>query len=136
MHTQFRSAITPAEIRSLVIFDHKVFQYPAYRFDREDWQIYESWWMIIDSRKIGCCGFKRHVDFQDDLREDGENPRLRGSLYICDDGHFAKLQGLGLWKPPKVLAGLVRASSWLCADHHKYAEGQQIDDRSEQKVRF
>jgi len=95
MHTQFRSAITPAKIRSLVIFDHKVFQYPADWFDREDWQIYESWWMIIDSRKIGCCGFKRHVDFQDDLREDGENPTLRGSLYIATTGILPNFRGLG-----------------------------------------
>ena len=42
--------------------------------------------MIIDSRKIGCCAFKRHVDFQDDLREDGGNPKLRGSLYIATTG--------------------------------------------------
>jgi ribosomal protein S18 acetylase RimI-like enzyme len=85
MKTQFRKALIPAEIGSLVRFDHKVFS-PADWFDRDDWKTYENWWMIIDNRKVGCCAFKRHVDFEDDLRHDGENPTRRGSLYICSTG--------------------------------------------------
>ncbi|MDQ6735124.1 MAG: GNAT family N-acetyltransferase [Nitrospirota bacterium] len=42
--------------------------------------------MIIDRMKIGCCAFERHVDFQEDIREDGDNPALRGSLYIVSTG--------------------------------------------------
>jgi len=85
MKTEFRKALIPAEIRSLVALDHKVFSRADW-FDPEDWRRYESWWMIVDNRKIGCCAFKRHVDLQDDLREDDENPRLRGSLYIVSTG--------------------------------------------------
>jgi ribosomal protein S18 acetylase RimI-like enzyme len=96
MKTQFRKAITPAEIRSLVIFDRKVFHdYPADCFDRAQWLDYESWWMIIDGRKIGCCAFQLHADFQDDLREDRDNPPCRGSLYIATTGILPSFRGQG-----------------------------------------
>jgi ribosomal protein S18 acetylase RimI-like enzyme len=85
VETQFRKAKPQAEIRSLLAFDHKVFE-KAEWFDREDWRTYESWWLTVNGRKIGCCAFERHVDFQQDIREDGRNSRLRGSLYIASTG--------------------------------------------------
>jgi RimJ/RimL family protein N-acetyltransferase len=94
MQTQFRKAATPGETRSLVTFDHKVFRRADW-FDREDWQTYEPWWMIIDSKKVGCCAFERHVDFQEDIREDGVNPRLRGSLYIVSTGILPRFRNQG-----------------------------------------
>jgi GNAT superfamily N-acetyltransferase len=97
MHTEFRRAILPQEIRSLVLFDHKAFhQYPADWFYRDSWEICEPWWMLVDSRKAGCCAFQPHMDFQEDIR-DGGNPRLPGSLYIATTGilpHFRRF-GLG-----------------------------------------
>jgi ribosomal protein S18 acetylase RimI-like enzyme len=97
MNVHFRKAITPTELRSLVIFDHKAFrQYPGDRFAREDWLAYESWWMIIDGRKIGCCAFETNVDFQDDLRDDGANPARDGSLYIASTAVLPEFRGLGL----------------------------------------
>jgi ribosomal protein S18 acetylase RimI-like enzyme len=79
-----------------MIFDRKVFHpYPADWFDQEAWQVYESWWMIIDRQKIGCCAFERHVDFQDDIREDAANPPLLGSLYIVTTGILPRFRGLG-----------------------------------------
>jgi len=46
MTTEFRRAMVPKETRSLVIFDHKAFhQYPADWFDRDDWEVYDTWWM-------------------------------------------------------------------------------------------
>ena len=84
----------PQEIRSLVTFDHKVFL-PADWFPRDIWSVYESWWMIVDARKVGCCAFEPHKDFQDDVREDGENGDLRGSLYIATTGILRDLRGKG-----------------------------------------
>jgi hypothetical protein len=84
MNTEFRRAIARKEIRSLVIFDHKAFhKYPADWFDRDDWEAYDPWWMIVSDTKVGCCAFQAHIDFQEDIREDGKNPRLPASLYEC-----------------------------------------------------
>jgi ribosomal protein S18 acetylase RimI-like enzyme len=96
MRTEFRKAIIPKEIRSLVTFDHKAF-HRADWFLRDDWSAYESWWMVVDRQKVGCCAFELHKDFQDDVREDGGNPHLPGSLYIATTGILRRLrrQGFG-----------------------------------------
>jgi ribosomal protein S18 acetylase RimI-like enzyme len=94
MKTEFRKAITPKEIRSLVLFDHKAF-HRADWFPRDDWSAYESWWMIVDGQKVGCCAFELHKDFQDDVREDGENLDLRRSLYIATTGILRQLRRRG-----------------------------------------
>jgi ribosomal protein S18 acetylase RimI-like enzyme len=96
MTTEFRKAIMPKEIRSLVVFDHKVFP-PTDWFHRNDWSAYESWWMIVGAQKVGCCAFELHKDFQDDVGENGENTDLRGSLYIATTGILRHLrrQGFG-----------------------------------------
>jgi ribosomal protein S18 acetylase RimI-like enzyme len=92
MRTEFRRARNPKEIRSLVIFDQNVFQkYPADWFDRDDWKGFDSWWMIVNNRKIGCCAFEPHVDFH----EDQKNPYRRGSLYIATTGILPRFRGLG-----------------------------------------
>jgi ribosomal protein S18 acetylase RimI-like enzyme len=51
--------------------------------------------MLIDGRKVGCCAFEPHVDFQGDVRKDNQNPRLRGSLYIASTGILLDFRGLG-----------------------------------------
>jgi ribosomal protein S18 acetylase RimI-like enzyme len=95
MHTEFRRALLPQEIRSLVLFDHKAFaQYPADWFDREDWNTYDPWWMIVDHRKVGCCAFAPYVDFQEELGEGGQHP-LRASLYIVTTGILPAWRRLG-----------------------------------------
>lgn len=94
MNTQFRQAILPNEIRSLMAFDRRVFP-QSDRFDAAYWKICEPYWMVVDGIKVGCCAFERHVDFQDDLNGDGVNPRLRGSLYISTTGILPKFQGKG-----------------------------------------
>jgi len=114
MHTEFRRAIVPKEIRSLVIFDHKAFhEYPADWFDRDDWEACDPWWMIVDNRKVGCCAFEPHVDFQEDIREDEENTRLRGSLYIVTTGILASFRGMGF-------GGLMKRWQLLYARRHGF----------------
>ena len=79
-----------------MIFDHKAFrEYPADWFDRDEWKAYDPWWMIVNNKKIGCCAFEPNVDFQEDIRGDGKNPRLRGSLYIVTTRILPSFQSLG-----------------------------------------
>jgi GNAT superfamily N-acetyltransferase len=89
----FRKAVLPDELRSLAAFDRKVFT--SDHFPPSAWKEYECWWMLLDNRKIGCCAFEEHVDFQDDLREDGVNPPRKGSLYISTTGILPRFQGKG-----------------------------------------
>jgi ribosomal protein S18 acetylase RimI-like enzyme len=93
MTTEFRKAILPDELRSLLAFDAKVFP-KADRFSKGDWQSYESHWMIVNGVKAGCCAFARDVDFEEDLPA-GENHLRRGSLYIASTGILPRFQGLG-----------------------------------------
>jgi ribosomal protein S18 acetylase RimI-like enzyme len=96
MHTEFRRALLPQELRSLVLFDHKAFsQYPADWFRREDWNEYEAWWMIIDRQKMGCCAFARYRDFREELGEAHQHRALQGSLYIVTTGILPAWRGLG-----------------------------------------
>jgi ribosomal protein S18 acetylase RimI-like enzyme len=96
MHTEFRRALLPQELRSLVLFDHKAFsQYPADWFARDDWNAYETWWMIIDKRKVGCCAFAPHGDFQEDLGRGGWHSPLQDSLYIATTGILPAWRRLG-----------------------------------------
>lgn len=114
MTTEFRKAILPNELRSLVTFDRKTFRkYPADRFDREDWNEYEPWWMIVGGRKIGCCAFEHHVAFQDDLNQ--VNPRLNSSLYIASTGILPSRQGQGY-------GSLLKCWQTLYARHHGFTQ--------------
>jgi ribosomal protein S18 acetylase RimI-like enzyme len=95
MQVEFRRAIVPREIRRLKAFDKKVFP-KADLFDATAWRGYESYWMIVDRRAVGCCAFQTNVDFQEDVREDGVNTPLPGSLYIATTGILPGRQGTGL----------------------------------------
>lgn len=97
MKTTFRQVVVEREVRSLIAFDHKAFcAYPAEWFEAQDWRRYECWWLLVESRKVGCCAFERNVDFQQDIRADGRNPRRRGSLYIASTAILPEAQGKGL----------------------------------------
>lgn len=93
MSIAFRKALLPDELRSLAAFDRRVFT--SDRFPPSAWKEYECYWMLLDDHKIGCCAFQEHVDFQDDLRQDGVNPPLKGSLYISTTGILPRFQGTG-----------------------------------------
>lgn len=65
-----------------MIFDRKAFrEYPADWFDREYWEACESWWLIVDGRKVGCCAFEYDA---------------RGTLYIASTGILPEFRGRGL----------------------------------------
>lgn len=62
----FRKAILPDEIDALYEFDRKAFHaYPADLFCREEWQRYESYWMLLDGKTIGCVAME--TDNKDEL---------------------------------------------------------------------
>jgi ribosomal protein S18 acetylase RimI-like enzyme len=90
---EFRKAVLPRELRSLAAFDRRVFT--SDHFPPSVWKSYESYWMLLNNRKIGCCAFEEHVDFQDDLRGDGVNPPLDGSLYIGTTGVLPEFRHMG-----------------------------------------
>lgn len=114
MRTQFRKAVIPDEIRSLVLFDHKAFhEYPADWFDRDTWRACEAWWLIVDGRKVGCCAFALHQNFEEDVREDCENPRVRDSLYIVTTGILPRFRG-------QALGSLMKCWQIAYARHHGF----------------
>ncbi len=78
MTTEFRKAVLPRELRSLVRFDRKIFSI-ADRFNGSDWKEYESYWLLVDGKKVGCCAFEA---------------RDR-SLYIATTGILPQYQRLG-----------------------------------------
>ncbi len=90
MKTEFRRVALPKDLRSLVIFDRKVFRTDA--FHREDWLQYESWWLLVDGVKAGCCAFEKNVG----IGPDGEMVPEPGSLYVATTGILPRFQGQGL----------------------------------------
>jgi ribosomal protein S18 acetylase RimI-like enzyme len=94
MRTEFRLAAIPDELRALTYFDRKIF--PTDHFPASAWRACETWWLLVDGRKAGCCAFEKHVDFRDDLSHDGENPPHPGSLYIATTGILPRCQRQGL----------------------------------------
>jgi ribosomal protein S18 acetylase RimI-like enzyme len=93
---EFRRARLPAELRSLCLFDRKAFhQCPGDWFDADMWLQYQCWWLLLNGRKIGCCAFEANVDFQQDRRDDGVNPKRRQSLYIASTGIHPAFRGKG-----------------------------------------
>jgi ribosomal protein S18 acetylase RimI-like enzyme len=112
MNTVFRKATLPKDARSLVIFDHKAFaDYQADWFDAEDWASYESWWLVVDGIKAGCCAFDRDTDFQE--RHDPELRRRPGSLYIASTGILPRFRGQGF-------GDLIKRWQILYARHHGF----------------
>ena len=94
MKTEFRQVDSRREMRCLLAFDRQVFR-ASDRFPAEYWRTCESHWLLVSGRKVGCCAFEPHVDFQDDLRGDGLNPPLHGSLYICTTGILPNYHRMG-----------------------------------------
>src|SRR5436190_11411298 len=132
MRTEFRRAILPREIRSLMAFDRKVFS-SSDLFDAGTWKMFESYWMIVDGVKAGCCAFEAHADFQEDINQGDINPPLKGSLYISTTGILPRFRGMGfgtLLKSWEISCPISRLQSH-CDQH---AQAQYRDDQAESKV--
>jgi len=92
MQVEFRKAVVPAEVPQLLAFDRRVFP-KADLFDEQEWLNDESYWMLVDQARVGCCAFQRHRDFRDDVAK--RNPARKGSLYITTTGILPSMQGRG-----------------------------------------
>ncbi len=91
-------------------FDHRVFVKSDW-FPREAWKTYDSYWMRVDGKRVGCCAFQEHVDFQDDMQ--GNDVPGRGSLYIASTGILPEFQGMGFGR-------LLKNWEVLYARHHGF----------------
>src|SRR5260370_18890392 len=59
MVIEFRKAIIPDEIPALLHFVKKAFQaHPADLSSVEEWTRWESYWMIVDGKPIGCLAME------------------------------------------------------------------------------
>jgi GNAT superfamily N-acetyltransferase len=92
MKVAFGKVILPGEKKRLVAFDHKVFRRADW-FHSDAWDRYESYWMVVNGRRVGCCAFERAADFETDPDKDSA-PRS-GSLYIASTGILPQYRGKG-----------------------------------------
>ena len=87
MRTEFRPALLPKELRSLQAFDRKVFR-PGDWFPAAYWRECESYWLLVEGRKIGCCAFEKHEEQE--------------TLYISSTGILPAFQRQGFGQLLKV----------------------------------
>ena len=96
MVVEFRRAVLPEDGAELWKLDVEIFGKDA--FAPEDWLSLESYWIVVDGRVAGCAAFIPDVEFQEDLRGDGENAAQRGTVYIQSTGLLREYRGRGLGK--------------------------------------
>ena len=87
MQVEFRAAVLPDEIPALVRLDHRIFP-KADWFPPSFWKEYESYWLLVDGKRIGCSAFGLRFD-------DDEELLPKGSLYIASTGILPSYQGRG-----------------------------------------
>jgi GNAT superfamily N-acetyltransferase len=96
MLLEFRRAAVPGEVPALRELDLEIFGKDA--FDEELWFSLEPYWILVDGAVAGCAAFALDTEFQEDLREDGENVPRRGTLYIQTTGLLRAYRGHGFGK--------------------------------------
>ena len=85
---EFRRVIVPDEMGALCELDRKIFhEFPADLFIPEEWAEFESYWMIVDGKIVGCSAFIRDSDFDDEPRP--------GCLHIMSTGVLPEFRRRG-----------------------------------------
>ena len=84
MKVTFKKAVLPDDKARLVAFDREVFKRADW-FSPDDWDAYESYWMIVSGKRVGCCAFQPDAAF-------GERLCLR-SVYIATTGILPEFRG-------------------------------------------
>jgi GNAT superfamily N-acetyltransferase len=85
---EFRRVVVADEIGTLCEIDRKIFHaFPADLFTPEDWAEFESYWMIVDGKIVGCSAFIRDSDYDDELR--------LGCLHIVSTGVLPEVRRRG-----------------------------------------
>ena len=94
MLLEFRQALLPQDAPALWALDVAIFGQDA--FDQSLWFVLDSHWIIVGGQVAGCAAFIPDADFQEDLRDDGENAPQPGTLYIQSTGLLPEFRGRGL----------------------------------------
>jgi GNAT superfamily N-acetyltransferase len=85
---EFRRVVVADEIGTLCEIDRKIFHaFPADLFTPEDWAEFESYWMIVDGKIVGCSAFIRDSDYDDEPRP--------GCLHIVSTGVLPEFRRRG-----------------------------------------
>jgi|SRR5579883_1057881 len=90
MRTEFRQTEPEREWRSLMAFDRRIFP-PGDCFSGSWWRSLESYWLLVNGKKAGCCAFERHTGFGE-----ADCTPEPGTLYIASTGIAQEWQGRGL----------------------------------------
>ncbi len=92
---EFKKAVVPEELGALCEFDKKVFHaFPGDLFSLEEWAQYESYWMIVDGRTVGCSALLPDVDYD-------EQPKP-GCLFIGSTGVAPEFRRSGFGRKQKL----------------------------------
>jgi ribosomal protein S18 acetylase RimI-like enzyme len=95
MEIEMRKANLPADTPQLREIDLRIFG-EIDAFEESYWLGLESYWVVVGGKVAGCTGFSHNMDFQEDVREDGENVPQDGTLYIESTGVLAEYRGRGV----------------------------------------
>jgi ribosomal protein S18 acetylase RimI-like enzyme len=90
VRVEFAPAVLPDDLRRLMAFDRRVFP-KADLFDADYWRQCESWWLLVEGVRAGCCALERNTD----LTATGERTRP-GCAYVATTGILPRFQGRGL----------------------------------------
>ena len=86
---EFKKVNVAEEIDALCELDRKIFHaFPADLFTPEEWAEFESYWMIVDGKIVGCSAFIRDTDYDDEARP--------GCLHIMSTGILPEFRRRGL----------------------------------------